>query len=203
MTTHRPLVMSAGIVHQLPFGDQVVGGPIIGEVRQFAGSADALPDGWLVGDGAEVSRVDRAALFAVIGTRFGVGDGVSTFSLPNLVGKFVAGAAPATGPGGTGGSNVISLAVDNLPEHSHALGATAKLEVVPGAVGVDPLASVDPYYLTGVTGSANGPTTTTAPTETAAALRGFGGETELSGEGQPFDNRPAFVELLYIIYAGA
>jgi len=202
MTTRRPLVRFCGVVHQLPIGDQVVGGPLIGEVRQFAGAAEALQDGWLVCDHAEVSRVDRAALFAVIGTRFGAGDGVSTFNLPNLEGKFVAGATAETGPGGTGGANEVSLAVDNLPEHSHALGASAKLEVVPGAVGVDPFPSVDPYYLTGVTGSANGPTTTTAPGETAATLRGFGGETDAAGTGQPFDNRPAFVELLYIIYAG-
>lgn len=201
MTTHRPLVRFCGVIHQLPHGDQIVGDPMIGEVRQFAGPAEALQDGWLVCDGAELSRVDRAGLFAVIGTRFG-GDGVSTFSLPALVGKFVAGAG-AEGPGGTGGSNEISLSLDNLPEHSHALGNAAKIAVRPGSTGVDPAASVDPYYMTGVTGSANGPMTTTEPDGTAAALRGFGGETEAAGAGQPFDNRPAFVELLYIIYAGA
>lgn len=202
MTTHRPLVMAGGVVRQLPLGDQVVGGPVIGEVRQFAGAAEALQDGWLVCDGAELSRVDHAGLFAVISTRFGAGDGVSTFNLPALVGKFVAGATAETGPGGTGGANEVSLAVDNVPEHSHALGAAAKLKVVPGSTGVDPAPYVDPYYLSGVTTAATGPVTTTAPGETAATLRGFGGETEAAGAGQPFDTRPAFVELLYIIYAG-
>ncbi len=176
-------------------------GAMIGEVRQFAGPASALTAVWRVCDGAALSRVDHAGLFAVIGTRFGAGDGVSTFNLPNLVGKFVAG-APVAGPGGIGGSNEISLSPNNLPEHSHALGDAAKIAVRPGSTGVDPAPSVDPYYMTGVTGSANGPMTTTEPDGTAAALRGFGGATEVSGSGDPFDNRPAFVELLYIIYAG-
>lgn len=198
MTTHRPLVMSAGVVRQLPLGDQVVGGPFIGEVRQFAGSADALPDGWLVGDGAEVSRVDRAALFAVIGTRFGVGDGVSTFNLPNLVGKFVAGAAPATGPGGTGGSNVISLAVEHMPEHDHTvdvtLSASNAAAFAPAPFGGASLAILQAGLNAKIYGQGAPDTALHAGSATA--------DVGTAGSGQPFDNRPAFVELLYIIYAG-
>lgn len=191
-----------GAINELHRAGGTGQGAVIGEVRQFAGSASALTAGWRVCDGAALSRVDHAGLFAVIGTRFGAGDGASTFNLPNLVGKFPAGAAPAAGPGGIGGSNEISLAVEHMPEHGHSLGANAKLLVVPGSTGVDPSASVDPYYLTGVTTAATGPMTITAPDGTASALRGFGGATEVSGAGQPFDNRPAFVELLYIIYGG-
>lgn len=50
-----------------------------------------IPDGWLLCNGANVSRTTYAALFAAIGTRFGAGDGSTTFTLPNLDGRFLQG----------------------------------------------------------------------------------------------------------------
>lgn len=61
---------------------------------------------WLLCDGAAVSRTTYAALFAVVGTTFGVGDGSTTFNVPDLRGRFPLGKAGAgTGStlGGTGG----------------------------------------------------------------------------------------------------
>lgn len=49
----------------------------------------SIPDGWLICNGANVSRRDYAALFAAIGTTYGAGDGSSTFNLPNLNGRFL------------------------------------------------------------------------------------------------------------------
>lgn len=49
------------------------------------------PDGYLPCNGAEVSRTVYADLFAVIGTTFGDGDGVTTFNLPDLRGEFIRG----------------------------------------------------------------------------------------------------------------
>lgn len=43
----------------------------------------AVPDGWLLCDGSNVSRTVESDLFDVIGTTFGVGDGSTTFGLPN------------------------------------------------------------------------------------------------------------------------
>lgn len=54
-------------------------------------AANTAPSGWLECDGTAVSRTTYAALFAVIGTTWGVGDGVTTFNLPNLRGEFVRG----------------------------------------------------------------------------------------------------------------
>jgi phage-related tail fiber protein len=54
-------------------------------------SASTAPDGWLACDGAVVSRTTYAALFAAIGTTYGVGDGTTTFSLPDLRGEFLRG----------------------------------------------------------------------------------------------------------------
>ena len=50
-----------------------------------------VPKGWLQCNGAAVSRTTYAALFAVIGTKYGSGDGSTTFNLPNLHHKFIEG----------------------------------------------------------------------------------------------------------------
>lgn len=60
-----------------------------GTLLPFAGTA--VPDGYLLCNGAEVSRTDYANLFAAIGTKYGEGDGVTTFTLPNLDGRVLQG----------------------------------------------------------------------------------------------------------------
>lgn len=50
-----------------------------------------VPDGYLLCNGANVSRTTYANLFAVIGTKYGEGDGVTTFTLPNLDGRVLQG----------------------------------------------------------------------------------------------------------------
>lgn len=57
-----------------------------GLVAMFA--RDSAPAGWLKANGAAVSRMTYAALFAAIGTTFGVGDGSTTFNLPDMRGEF-------------------------------------------------------------------------------------------------------------------
>jgi len=49
---------------------------------------NTAPTGWLKANGAAVSRTTYAALFAALGTTFGVGDGSTTFNLPDLRGEF-------------------------------------------------------------------------------------------------------------------
>lgn len=53
-----------------------------GSVLQWAGTL--APAGFLFCDGSAVSRVNFPTLFTVIGTRFGTGDGTTTFNLPNI-----------------------------------------------------------------------------------------------------------------------
>lgn len=60
-----------------------------GLVLPFAGSAAS--SGWLLCNGQAVSRTTYAALFAVIGTTYGVGNGTTTFNVPDLRGEFVRG----------------------------------------------------------------------------------------------------------------
>ncbi len=67
----------------------------VGTVLAFAGNS--APAGWLLCNGAAVSRSIYAALFGVVGTLFGAGDGVSTFNLPNLASRFIEGTSGAPG----------------------------------------------------------------------------------------------------------
>lgn len=60
-----------------------------GAVMNFA--MNAAPTGWLKANGALVSRTTYATLFSAIGTTFGVGDGSTTFGLPDLRGEFMRG----------------------------------------------------------------------------------------------------------------
>jgi Microcystin-dependent protein len=61
----------------------------VGVVEAFAGAS--APAGWLLCYGQNVSRTAYAALFAVIGTTFGAGDGSTTFTLPDLRGRTIIG----------------------------------------------------------------------------------------------------------------
>ncbi len=66
-----------------------------GVIEQY-GAATA-PEGWLLCDGSAVSRTLYDALFAVIGTSYGAGDGTSTFNLPDLRGRVPVGYAASGG----------------------------------------------------------------------------------------------------------
>lgn len=70
-------------------GALVLSSSMVGQVAFFASSTP--PSGWLKANGAAVSRTTYAALFARVGTRFGAGDGRTTFNLPDLRGEFVRG----------------------------------------------------------------------------------------------------------------
>ena len=61
-----------------------------GVILPFAGGA--IPAGFLLCDGAALSRTSYATLFAAIGTTYGRGNGSTTFNLPDLRGEFVRGA---------------------------------------------------------------------------------------------------------------
>lgn len=61
----------------------------VGAVSFFAGIS--APYGWVVANGAAVSRTTYATLFAQIGNIYGAGDGSTTFNLPDLRGQFARG----------------------------------------------------------------------------------------------------------------
>jgi len=95
-------------------------------------SDSSIPTGFLECDGAAVSRTTYSALFSAIGTTYGVGDGSSTFNLPNLQDNVAVGKSNTKALGSTGGANTVSvdgsiggstanasLSTAQLASHSH------------------------------------------------------------------------------------
>lgn len=91
-----------------------------GAINAYAGSI--APTGWLLCDGAAVSRATYADLFALIGTTYGVGDGTTTFNLPDMKGRVIVGKA-ATGTfaalNNKGGAETHTLTTAEMPSHAH------------------------------------------------------------------------------------
>lgn len=98
------------------------------------------PSGYLLCNGAAVSRTTFSSLFSVIGTTFGAGNGTTTFNLPNYTNRLPVGAGDLYATGSTGGSKDA-----NVVSHTHTLaggsisgtfvtGVTASFTNVDGAV---------------------------------------------------------------------
>lgn len=107
----------------------------VGAVLPYAGTA--APTGWLLCYGQAVSRTTYAALFAVVGTTYGTGDGSTTFNLPDLRGRSVSGKDDMGGSaanritnaasgiqgatlGASGGLQTHTLTIAQMPLHGHA-----------------------------------------------------------------------------------
>ncbi len=105
-----------------------------GLVMPYAGSSE--PSGWLLCYGQAVSRTDYADLFTAISTTYGTGDGSTTFNVPDLRGRVVAGQDDMGGTsanrltgvtgsvngdtlGGTGGEETHTLITAEMPAHTH------------------------------------------------------------------------------------
>jgi microcystin-dependent protein len=87
----------------------------------LARASTNIPAGWLLCNGQAVSRATYADLFAEIGTLYGVGDGSTTFNLPDYRDKVIIGAGGAFAVGASGGSATKVIAAANLPPHAHTI----------------------------------------------------------------------------------
>lgn len=98
----------------------------VGGVMQYAGTS--APTGWFICNGAAVSRTTYADLFAVIGTLFGVGDGSTTFNIPDARGRVAVGVGSGSGLttralAATGGEENHLLSSAEMPSHTHTQNA--------------------------------------------------------------------------------
>lgn len=153
--------------------------PYLGDIRLFAGSF--APAGWAACDGQLLPISEYEGLYTLLGTRYG-GDGISTFALPDLRGRWAVGRRGAN-LGETGGAETVTLAAQQLPAHTHAAYASAgaATRTSPGV-----WASVAaPAYLPGDPGA--------------------GGQTMAGdalgpvGAGLPHENLPPFLGMIHII----
>ena len=100
-----------------------------GVITQFGGSV--APSGWLLCDGAEVSRTNPTytRLFAAISTTYGAGDGTTTFNVPNLKGRIPVGYDATQTEfdtlAETGGAKTVALTTAQLASHTHGVGTYA------------------------------------------------------------------------------
>ena len=110
-----------------------------GVVLPFAGSG-TVPTGFLLCNGAAVSRTTYADLFTTIGTTYGVGDGSTTFNIPDFRGRFLRGydgtRSAAIGTAQNDGLPNITGAITTYAGSDYSAFGEAVLSSRSGALGV-------------------------------------------------------------------
>lgn len=208
-----------------PVGPAAGGAPsntqgIIGEVRDFAGPAANVPSQWYLCYGQAVSRSTFVSLFNVIGTTWGIGDGTTTFNLPDLrgrstIGKDDMGGSAANrvtnGVSGITGNTLGAVGGDqnsqtftptiNDPTHTHTLtdpGHNHEEQIGQGGSG-----SFNSWTISGTAALANlGIDTSTATTGITITAAATGITINPIGSGAS-QNMPPGAVTNKIIYAGA
>ncbi len=101
--------------------------PFVGEIRLFG--FPRIPNGWFACDGNLLPIAQNDVLFSLLGTTYG-GDGVNTFAVPDLRGRLpvhqgTGPGLPSVAIGQSSGSESVTLTTPQLPNHTHAMQATA------------------------------------------------------------------------------
>jgi len=91
-----------------------------GSIQMWATAT--APSGYVICNGTAISRTLYSTLYGVIGTTFGVGDGSTTFNVPNYQGVMPIGSNGTYALASTGGSTTITT--NNLPSHTHGFSVT-------------------------------------------------------------------------------
>lgn len=164
----------------------------IGAIKIFAGNYP--PYGWAFCMGQQMNIQQYAALYSLIGTKYG-GNGTTTFNLPNFQGMVPVGVNNTTGYllGNTGGKETQVLTMANLPAHTHPVTGTVTLNANPD--GADTPSPVGAAY-TVQPGSGGYASTGTEPMKNMSI-----GNTAVGnmGGGMPYENRQPFIAMSYII----
>ena len=159
-----------------------------GMIAVWAGANGNIPATWLLCDGASIATATYPDLHTAIGYVYG-GAGAN-FNLPNLVDVFVRGQSTQTAA--TGGADSLTLSTAQMPSHTHVLSMTD-----PGHTHTLPRSSgsgSDHIY------DDKGNDFFGAPLgATMSSTTGITGSNATTGSSSSFDNRPAYLEMQYII----
>ncbi len=163
----------------------------IGAIIQYSGSN--IPSGWLLCNGNAISRTSYSSLYSAIGTSYGVGDGSTTFNIPDLRSRIGVG-YNSTGTfstlGSSGGSTSVVLTATNIPAHTHFVFS----DTTTSTVGSISASNSPARYLVSGTSSTNYIMTTTNDPATV-------GNTSFVG-GTAHNNMQPYIVVNYLIYAG-
>ena len=188
------------------------GGAPVGQIVAWSGSASSLPTGYFLCDGSAISRTTYAALYTVVGTTHGAGNGSTTFNIPDLRDRFVVGASSSGGysVGNTGGSKdaVLVSHTHNLQNHVHGINLTTNdpgnhTHGIPKGRGGSQ-ASIS-HYVSGTTvEQTQGTFATTSGGSHSHTVSGNTGTpstntTDTLGESATNKNLPPYYALAYII----
>lgn len=163
--------------------------------------------GWLLCDGQAVSRATYALLFNVIGETFGVGDGSTTFNLPNANGRVSVTAGSASGlttrfVGDVFGEERTTLALNEIPAHNHTINHSHSHNHTVSDINPGGKTSVGgPSIFGGNRDVYNSEETNTQTTSTQSL--NYNGNSGNAGSGQSHNNlQPSIVDGFLFIYAG-
>lgn len=173
-----------------------------GSIMPWAANG-SLPTGFLLCNGASVSRTTYADLFNVIGTAFGTASG-TTFNLPDFQGRFLRGRDNSAGrdpdaasrtaqnTGGATGDNVGSVQGDELKTHKH-IGTT--LNTASGDINIyQPDGSLWPNSSTSVTNQRLKAVASTGTTSTGTySFSNTSDPISESGESRPINSYVNFI----------
>lgn len=123
-----PDAISISAGGSVTFSQDINPNNFVGMIAAFA--TDSGRTGWLVCDGAAVSRTTYASLYSVIGTTWGAGNGTSTFNVPDLRGAYLRGIGTAgVSSDYTGPATVGSYQNDQNASHNHPATSSSSLTI--------------------------------------------------------------------------
>lgn len=149
------------------------------------------PTGWLLANGAAVSRSTYSALFGVIGVVFGAGDTTTTFNVPNYTNRMPIGAGGLYAIGDTGGSKDATV-----PEHNHTATSTDSGHSHTYSGNVDP---IDTFQYSGGGGNAGVGTPENAGSTTATGTASITTTVANAGTSPTGANLPPYLGIQFII----
>lgn len=178
----------------------------IGSIFPYV-STTTLPYGYLLCNGQEISRNTYPDLFSVMGTTYGVGDGSTTFNLPDLRAKIPFGASSTYLFGTSGGNATQTLNSSTMATHTHTstLNVSHSHTLINAFSGRNPMQSTNSTNRQGgsnrIIAYGNDETMPTVSDDVDRTTDTYGGNTSVTGSSiaSSFSILPTYIVLAYII----